>query len=242
MKKYITFKNIATIFGIAFLVLLILWLTGAIAKVLPSLITGFISLISKIIDIFNKSNSQKHKGSGDNVGGDKINSPSHSGNGDIISGDKTEQKHTGTGNNIGTIITNHNYSLPDIENSIVKKYPTISSLTALEIMNKVEKSPLMQQEETANTYYGIRVKWRVRLFMNLSQTENDVYLMTVYEERNIPYVYFHVNTEQYPNIRVAEKGMVYNITGTIIQYKNHGFDINLEKLEELDGYGKYHFA
>ena len=243
MKKNTILVTIAIIFLFAALVLMILWRNGVIEKIDPAIITAIIGLGSYIIDFFNKTNRQKHTGSGDNVGGDKMNSPSHSGNGDIIGGDKKYQKHTGSGHNIGTMINNNNYQLPDLENSSVKKYPEISSLTALEIIKKIEESALMQQEETAKNYYGIRVKWRVRLQSIYTKTKNEVKVRSSYEDKELfPCVIFHVNTEKYPNIKVAEKGMVYNITGTIINYQAGDFDLNIEILEELEDNGKYHFV
>ena len=242
MKKNTILVTIAIIFLFAALVLIILWRNGVVEKIDPAIILAIISLGSYIIDFFNKSNSQKHTGSGDNVGGDKMNSPSHAGTGDIISGDKTEQKHTGTGNNISTNIINHNYPLSNIENSTVIKYPEISTLSAFEIMNTIEKSPLMQRKEIAKKYCGITVKWRIRLKRIISETENEVHLMAGYEEKSIPHVYFHVNTKEYPIIQVAKVGTVYNLTGKISNYESRGFDIKLENLEELPTFGKYHFA
>ena len=113
MQKYINLKNVSIVFGIIALVLIILWLTRIVTKIDTALISGVLSLVASIIDFLNKNNISNHSGTSYNIESNKKNIQSHAGAGDIIGGDKRDQKHTGSGHNIGTMINNNNYKLSD---------------------------------------------------------------------------------------------------------------------------------
>ena len=223
MKKNTIYKNITIIFMIAALVLVILWRNGVIAKYDPAIITALLALITGFIDIFKKPTGQKLTGSGDNVGGNKINSPSHA----------------GTGNIIGTMIHNHSYSKSEAEHGIQIKQPPITRKSSFDIKNYVDTKPENERNKFAEKYIGIKVEWDL-LYDSISfPSENEAYIKTfplkayITDKKSKLQVFFNLNLNEFPEMRIAEKADRYLVTGTIIkyEYENNIFILELEKIE-----------
>lgn len=197
-------KNVILIIGaLTTLVLAVLWYYNVVSEPIVSIGTGILTVLGYIL-IPDKKKSK------------------------IV----VKQQHTGYGDNVlGNKTITNNYTILEQEKESEKGNSKISAFTAIEIKHAVDDSPVFQREEIASNYSGIRIKWRVRLNAIHSQSGSIVNLMTLYEG-GYPWVYFDVDLNDHPTLKVAKQGKEFLVTGLISRYKNNSFDIELENLEE----------
>lgn len=87
----------------------------------------------------------------------------------------------------------------------------------IEIKNQILGEPLLQQENAANSFIGLRVQWQLELF-SVSKNNSDPNLITidlVEESYTYPDVLCNIDIREYPEIKIAKKGNGVFVQGEI---------------------------
>ncbi len=221
-------KKIILIIGSIFTLLLtVLWYFNIVSEPLVAIGTAILTAIGYILIPDEKQGdkttiNQKHTGQGDNVVGKKV-----------VNNNRIEVTNSkNTTVQLANNLINNNYTIAAQEKEREKGNTNISKFSAIEIRKAIDESPVFQREEVAKNYRGIRIKWKVTLYSIHPKSENIVRLMTN-SEGKYPWVNFELDLKEYPNLKVAKEGCGFIVTGLILNYRNNGFDIELENLEEV---------
>lgn len=222
-------KNILIVGALSTLILAILSYLEIVSEPIVSIGTGILTLISYLVIPSEKQISeplmkQEHIGQGDNIIGNKT---TNYVNNNLIEINESEHATVQLANSV----VNNNYTIVKQEKIREKGNSKISKFSAIEIKNTIDDSPVFQKDEVAKNYQGIRIKWKVTLNSIHTESGSIVSLMTRFED-GCPWVNFEVDLNDYPYLKVANKGKTLIIIGLIAKYKSNSFYIDLENMEE----------
>ena len=94
---------------------------------------------------------------------------------------------------------------------------TNKSLDAKKILADIEKTTPYLRNQAESSYVGLKIQWKVS-FYSISNINTNTYHVTTLYKGNYPWIYFNIDIEQYPFLKVATKKQNFLIKGKI---KNH---------------------
>jgi hypothetical protein len=113
----------------------------------------------------------------------------------------------------------------------------LSKLTVKEIVDAINNSAPFQREDVAKNYRGIKVKWEGKLWdVNKTSTSiGDSVRVQLNPEPNehLYSIYFDVPIETYPQLKIAQRGDLIGVLGTIINCSGAGMNVTLDADEVI---------
>ncbi len=89
-------------------------------------------------------------------------------------------------------------------------------------MSAVESAPVFQRKSVEAGYKGFKVSWELE-FRSINQYEKDKVKLSTVDSRGYPWVYFNVNLDKYPELKILKikekiivKGKIDDISGHTI--------------------------
>ncbi len=108
----------------------------------------------------------------------------------------------------------------------------IMEITPKEIINAIDETPLLTQDEIAKNYCGIHVVWEGTLsfFYKDIGGEDDVKIFVSYEDMLTLSISAIVSLNKYPILKTLKGGHNLTIEGTILKVKSHTIELADAKL------------
>lgn len=93
-----------------------------------------------------------------------------------------------------------------------------------EIFEEVDASPLYLQDDVRQSYEGISVEWGVWLY-SVTETTDGMRVSTFSSEKGYRLVVFTVDINEYPQLKIVERGYEIVVQGTITKVDTIGIEL-----------------
>lgn len=131
----------------------------------------------------------------------------------------------------GKEITTSINKKPPFDIDTYKTYPS-----PVEIMKEINSAALFQQETICKNYEGLKIKWLVELFSIYKENNpNKVKLVLIKSKEDcFPTIWTNVSLDNYPELKIANRGTKLWIAGKIIEVEKLSVWVEVEQLKIIN--------
>jgi len=106
-----------------------------------------------------------------------------------------------------------------------------NSIDAKKILSDIENTSPYLRDQAASNYVGLQIHWEVS-FSSIRNINTNIYHVTTLYRGSYPWIYFDIDIEQYPFLKVARKKQNFSITGKIKTIGENTVTIDIEEIHE----------
>jgi hypothetical protein len=90
----------------------------------------------------------------------------------------------------------------------------------IEIIEQINKLPLIQKRDAEKSYVGLRVNWETTL-SDLYPHEPGIYRLALQDRGRYPWIFCNIDISKYPEIKIALAGQKLWVRGEIAEVDGH---------------------
>lgn len=122
---------------------------------------------------------------------------------------------------------------PNINYSNENRNSTFTDIDPKKIGEQISSAPLFQQEAVANHFVGIHVRWTLKLFQILTDSNNKIFVVMNPIDETYMDIDFFTDIDKYPILKIANRGDRFEVSGKITKCVKYRIDLELTTLKEV---------